>query len=255
MDDEPSGGGLPLFPLVIVVILAGLLLGGVLAHFFGGSNGAPKSVPTAMAVAPLPVESPPAATPPVLATSTPTLAPRPTASPTVMPSATPSVMPSIPPTPRVRPTPKRVASVATHVTPAHAPSATPAAPSTATPIPVAHLPAAPKAMPAASVAAAPKPVAEAPGDDRAAAIVRSYLNALARGDRATAAGYLAHGTPSEVFMDTSARIESIRSANLGTEYKVTADVQTNNGEYYVTFTLAPGPAGLQITDHYAIKPQ
>ena len=57
-------------------------------------------------------------------------------------------------------------------------------------------------------------------------------------------------------MDTSARIQSIRSANVGAEqYKVTADVQTGSGEYFVTFTLEPGPTGLQITDHYAIKPQ
>ncbi|MBV8489362.1 MAG: hypothetical protein JO199_02440 [Candidatus Eremiobacteraeota bacterium] len=38
-------------------------------------------------------------------------------------------------------------------------------------------------------------------------------------------------------------------------YKVTADVTTSNGEYYITFTVAPGPGGLQITDHYAIKTQ
>src|SRR5579863_9608889 len=52
LDDEPSGG-LPLFPLILVVVLAGLLLGGVLAHFFGGSNGA-SSPGKSVAVAPQP---------------------------------------------------------------------------------------------------------------------------------------------------------------------------------------------------------
>ncbi len=93
-------------------------------------------------------------------------------------------------------------------------------------------------------------------DNQATSVVRSYLNALARGDRTTAASYLAHGAPSEAFLDSSSRIESIRSAPTGPqEYKVTADVQTRSGEYYVTFTLEPGPSGLQITDHYSIKTQ
>lgn len=57
-------------------------------------------------------------------------------------------------------------------------------------------------------------------------------------------------------MSTGSHIESIHSASIGAEeYKVTADVQTGSGEYYVTFTLESGPGGLQITDHYAIKPQ
>jgi hypothetical protein len=96
----------------------------------------------------------------------------------------------------------------------------------------------------------------ASGDDRAATVVRSYLEALSRGDRAAAGSYLAHGTPSETFMGSGSHIESIRSASESAgQYKVTADVQTAAGEYFVTFTLESGPTGLQITDHYAIKPQ
>jgi hypothetical protein len=94
------------------------------------------------------------------------------------------------------------------------------------------------------------------GDTQAAAVVRSYLNALARGDRATATSYLAHGTPTETFMSSGAHIASIRSATAGAQqYTVTADVQTSTGEYYTTFTVIQGPIGLQITDHYTIKPQ
>jgi hypothetical protein len=111
-------------------------------------------------------------------------------------------------------------------------------------------------------AATPPPLAPTPaavaetGSDRAASVVRSYLGALARGDRAAATAYLANGTPSENFMNSDAHVQSIRSAsNGGQSYTVTADVQTASGEYYITFTVAPGPAGLQITDHYSIKPQ
>jgi hypothetical protein len=94
------------------------------------------------------------------------------------------------------------------------------------------------------------------GADGAAAVVRSYLQALAQGDRATAISYLAHGTPSETFMDPNARIESVRSTNVGlSQYHVTADVLTASGEYYVTCIVEQGPSGLQITDHYWIKPQ
>jgi hypothetical protein len=101
----------------------------------------------------------------------------------------------------------------------------------------------------------PAPVVPA-ADDRAASLVRSYLGALAGGDKARAASYLAHGTPTETFMNSNSHIESIRSANVGAQqYQVTADVQTASGEYYVTFTVEQGPTGLLITDHYAIKPQ
>ncbi len=86
--------------------------------------------------------------------------------------------------------------------------------------------------------------------------MRSYLGALARGDRSAAAGYLAHGAPSETFMNGNAHIESIRSTSLGPQrYHVTADIETSGGEYYVTFTVEQGASGLQIVDHYAIKPQ
>ena len=84
--------------------------------------------------------------------------------------------------------------------------------------------------------------------------MRSYLGALARGDRATATTYLAHGLPSEGFMDSNARIISVRPESAGSQYKVSADVQTSTGEYFITFTLQQGTGGLQITDHYAIKP-
>jgi hypothetical protein len=57
-------------------------------------------------------------------------------------------------------------------------------------------------------------------------------------------------------MNGESQIESIRSAPLsGSQYRVTADVKASSGEYFETFTVAPGPGGLQIVDHYWIKPQ
>jgi hypothetical protein len=111
------------------------------------------------------------------------------------------------------------------------------------------------AAPLEHTAAPPEQTAAPSGDTRAAAVVRSYLGALAHGDRETATSYLAHGTPTETFMNSGARIASIRTAAGGAEqYTVTADVQTSSGEYYTTFTVQQGPIGLQITDHYTIKP-
>lgn len=251
LDDEPSGG-LPLFPLILVVVLAGLLLGGVLAHFFGGSNGSPAA-PKNVAVAPLPTATP--------------LQPLASPSPSVTSAArrTPTPAPSITPSPKTSLTPKPVATskrvaVATprsSASPGLTPAPTPAA-ATAKPVAATAKPVAATAKPAAATAKPPAatPVAVAGTDDRATSVVRSYLQALSRGDRPGAAAYLAHGTPSETFMGSGSHIESIRSASVGPQaYKVTADVQTASGEYYVTFTLERGPAGLQITDHYAIKTQ
>jgi hypothetical protein len=108
--------------------------------------------------------------------------------------------------------------------------------------------------PAPAAATTPAPNFVSSGPDQAATIVRSYLGALARGDRATATSYLAHGLPSEGFMDANSRIVSVRPQADGSQYKVSADVQTSTREYYITFTLQQGTGGLQITDHYAIKP-
>lgn len=230
-DDEPSGG-MPLFPLVLVVILAGLLLGGALAHFFGG-KGTPRVAPTEIVALPSP---PVTAAPIVTARLTPSSSPS--------RSLAPSPRPSAPST--VRPTPKTRASSITSPTPAGLNVRTPALRTQSPKRPTLVATAAP------SVLTSPSPGVES----RSSAIVRSYLDALARGDRAEASSYLAHGTPSETFMNAESHIESIRSATIGDrQYRVTADVQTTSGEYYVTFTVENGPLGLQITDHYSIKPQ
>jgi hypothetical protein len=111
--------------------------------------------------------------------------------------------------------------------------------------------------PATPAPAAPTPVAHpnAPAGESAASLVRSYLEALAHGDSSSASTYLAGGSPSETFMNGEAQIESVRAApGSNSGYQVTADVKSGGVEYYGTFTVVPGPSGLQITDHYWIRP-
>jgi outer membrane biosynthesis protein TonB len=257
-EEEPSGGGggLPLFPLILVVIFAGLLLGGALAKFFGGRPSSKATPPPAtFTIAPERSAAPiamatRAASPAPTPTTAPTAASKPSSKPSAKPSPAASLAPSTAPSalPSPKPSPKPESSPSprvVYVTPApHRPAAAPNSvftPSAATP--------------AVAAAATPAPNYVPSGPDQAVAIVRSYLGAIARGDRATATTYLAHGLPSEGFMDANSRIVSIRPEAAGNQYKVTADVQTTTGEYYITFTLQQGTGGLQITDHYAIKPQ
>jgi hypothetical protein len=266
--DTEHNGGLPLFPLVLIVVFAGLLLGGILAHFFGGTGPASKAMatpvavltPTASPTSLLP--SPPtrvvAVRPPVRPSPTigSTVAPSPTIGSTVAPSPSPhatttsarSPGPS-PSTAPVSPSPKPTRA---------APLPTPTHVATSAAKPVATASAKPVTKPASTTpgrvaAVTPAPNYVAPGSDQAAGIVRSYLGALARGDRATATTYLASGLPGEVFMDSSARIVSLHASPAGTQYRVTAEIATSTGAYYATFTLESGTGGLQIVDHYSIK--
>jgi hypothetical protein len=112
-----------------------------------------------------------------------------------------------------------------------------------------------RATPQVTIATAP-PATTPPassGSVRAESVVRSYLTAVASGNRALATTYLASGTPGEVFMDSTAHVVALKSSEAGSGYRVSADVVTSNGEYALTFSLSPGASGLQITDHYAIK--
>jgi outer membrane biosynthesis protein TonB len=223
------------------VILAGLLLGGVLAHFFGGSNA-----PQRLAQSPLAQASVPPVTPLPSAPSMASATPSPMVTPTPTPPPAQSPAPTKKPA-KLTPTPTPSAAPAPSATPTRAPA--PVATATRTAIVATTRPIAA----ATSIPAAPP---KAPAADPAASLVRSYLEALARGDRATASTYLASGSASETFMSGEAQIESIRSTpQSNSNYLVTADVKSGGVEYYATFTVAPGPGGLQITDHYYIKPQ
>jgi hypothetical protein len=97
------------------------------------------------------------------------------------------------------------------------------------------------------VSAAPVPATDGPG----ARVVRAYINALRSGDPGTASSYLGNGVPDESFINASTRISSISEThNADGSYKVEADLMTDAGEYYETFTVASG----KILDKTAIKP-
>jgi hypothetical protein len=249
-DDDADRGGLPLFPLVLIVILAGLLLGGALAHFLGGAKDRSSSAVPAVAALPSPTETPT----PILTAPRPIVSLRATLHPLLPPTATPTAVASATPTasPTLRPTPMKTAK------PGRA-AASPAAKAILSPASAAT-PALGRAVsyrtPVPTPTPTPTPATVTP-DDLASTLVRSYIDAVARGDRTTAASYLSQGLPSETWLNSESRIESIHSTSIGPQqYRVTADIiQTNGSEYYMTFTVEQGAAGLQITDHYTIKPQ
>jgi len=247
-----GGGGLPLFPLILVVIFAGLLLGGVLARFFGNGSSTSKATPPPVTY----TTAPEGSTAPLAMV---THSPLPLVKPSAKPSPAASESPSPSPTPKESATPKELPTPKAKPTPE--PTSTPrvvlVTPAPHKPTPGANDVFTPSPEKTATVASAttPAPNYVSAGPDQATSIVRSYIGALARGDRATATTYLAHGLPSETFIDSNARIISVHPESSSSPYKVSADVQTTSGEYFITFTLQQGAGGLQITDHYAIKPQ
>jgi hypothetical protein len=90
--------------------------------------------------------------------------------------------------------------------------------------------------------------------DHAAAIVRAYIGSLARGDSATAAGYLASGLPTESFINpnVTVNVADLRASRTGDgTYAVTTQIVTSKGTYLASFTLRVGTYGMQITDHSA----
>jgi hypothetical protein len=255
--EPPKRGGLPIVPLMVLIVLGGLLLGGLLTKFFGPgpvqtptplpsftplpeatATYAPQNTPTPNAT---PTERLAKATPKAVAASS--RAPSPVASATAAPSlsAPPSSVPASSPTPR----PKIVAAKKTppviFVTPAPQTSAAQIAQA---------------ASPAAAMvagAASPVLITGANSGDHAASIVRAYIAALARGDSATATGYLASGLPSESFInpDVSVNVSDLRTNSSGDGYNVTTQIVTSKGTYIAQFTLKMGPYGMQITDHSA----
>jgi len=110
--------------------------------------------------------------------------------------------------------------------------------------------------PTAASVATPTPVliTGANSADHAAAIVRAYIGSLARGDSATAAGYLASGLPTESFINpnVTVNVADLRTGRTGDGgYAVTAQIVTSKGTYLTSFTLRMGTYGMQITDHSA----
>jgi hypothetical protein len=241
---------------MVLVILGGLLLGGLLTKIFGagGTAQAPTARPS---FTPLP-----GTTATFAPTASPTSIETPTAHPSYKPShaASPSASTSASPSPSAKRSPS-VAVATLH------PTATARATPTIvilTPTPAAtrvalatRAPtAAPTVAPTAASVATPTPVliTGANSADHAAAIVRAYIGSLARGDSATAAGYLASGLPTESFINpnVTVNVADLRTGRTGDGgYAVTAQIVTSKGTYLTSFTLRMGTYGMQITDHSA----
>jgi hypothetical protein len=249
--EPPKRGGIPIIPLMILVVLCGLALGGLLTKFLGtGGAQAPTSAPSftplpestatftsAESLPPSPSPTPshkPAKSSP---SASPSTSPGASASPSASPRATGSA------TPKPKPKATQLVIVLTPTPPAaRAPSI--AAPiATATPPPVVSAP-----------TATPVLITGANTSEHAASIVNAYIAALARGDSSTAAGYLASGLPTESFINPNVTVnvsELRTSRNSDGGYTVTAQIATSKGTYFGTFVVRMGAYGMQITEHSA----
>lgn len=228
-----SGGGeFPLIPAIIVVVLVGLFLGAVFAHYLAAPKNTsnalitvrPTPLPTAVMTAP-----PEPTQPPETPSPKPSATANATSSPSPRPVATSAATPS--------PHPQSTVASATAAPAKTAPPATPKP--VATPTPVLK-----RTM----------PVARATEDTSAAAagVVRSYIDALRNGRPQAAAAYLANGSPDQdSFVDAGARISSLTSSrNANGTYHVDANVVTASGTYAMSFTVS---ASNRITDHVGVK--
>jgi hypothetical protein len=248
--EPPKSGGIPLVPLIVLVILGGLLLGGLLTRFFGNAaNGTrqPASVPSFTPLPGATESGPQPETPSPVPTPSPTSAPSASPSRSAKVSASPAATASAGGTPTASPQATR--SAAPHVV---------AARTTAPPVIIITPSPAPSATPAASPEGTTTPalIAGAASTQHASSIVRSYIGALANGDQSTATGYLASGIPDESFINPNVNVvvSDLRTTqNDDGSFTVTAQIQTAKGSYLETFTLHNGPYGMQITGHSAVR--
>jgi len=220
----------------IVVIVGGWFLGQALAHWLS-----PGEKQVAQAPTPVPVITP-LASPTESAAAT--AAPSPTAEPTSAPTPTPQPLATL--------APMAVPTAAPTIAPTRAPTAAPKIVRTAAPM------VAPTEKPRTTLPVARRPETAAPAsteENPATTTVRSYIDALRRGDPQAAAVYLGNGVPDEDFIDSNTRISSVNSTrNNDGSYKVAVDMQTSKGEYYETFIVAPTDSGSRILGKTAIKP-
>jgi hypothetical protein len=217
----------PLIPILVVVLLAGFVIGASFAFVQRVREGPPRPL------------------------ATPTLPPAITPSP--VQSAALLVSPSPAPSPSVTPTPAASAS----------PSASPAASPSPTASPSAS--ASPAASPLATARATGSPTAEASVDADsdfarlASVVVRQYLAALERGD--DAAAYAAFGVASGAsgvtfvekrYVDQTTRI--VRVSSSGTDDAATVDVELETGgaTYFAQYFLTRSAAGSAVIQRHSI---
>ncbi len=226
---------MPVLLLGLLVVLAGLAIGGLAGRLTAMHAHLPKSVPS---ISPVPTETPTLAP---VSTPTPKTTPTPKPTPSAKPTATPTAKPS--------PSASPVATV------------TPSAEPSATPKPVAKAVATPRATPrtvekkprlpvARKTLPSPAP-APAIGGSSARALVRVYLADLARGDTAGASALLASGSP-DTFIDGTLQIGSVVSAPTANgAQSVTAQIIVGVKHYTMTFSVGERSGHALILSHAA----
>lgn len=259
----------PLFPLLIVVILGGFGLGALISR---GFQKPAATTTTSTTVAALPAQSPAASELPVATASG-----SPEATPSAKPSAHPTphrvALTTAKPSPSPSAEPSRAAQPTASAAPTSNPAtpkpvtAQPATPKPATPKPVAPKPITPKPITPKPVTPKPpttKPAATPPptGAGAAAATARSYLDALIRGDFASANTALGRGPdgtgfPEQEAVDRTSRINEVHTLSNGDgTYKIEIEVAGKKGTFYCTFQAARNEASaFFLSDHYCIRIQ
>ncbi len=271
----PPGGGVPLVPILIAVVVLGFVIGAGLS-LVGKRGPTPQNVvvttrattaATETPVTPAPTEAP--ASPEPTSRS-----PKPTSAPTEFPSATPAPAKTSRATPRATSAPS-AAPTRAPATPAPV-TAAPATPALATHAPiVTNAPARPPvaavaAIPArattkaAPASATPQLDAPAPSDDSdsefaklATAVVRQYIAAVARGDDATARAAFGSGAPETLaetgILNASTRIQHIEARSAGDNATVNVDLRTASGLYFGQYTVHRTSSGAALIANHAIN--
>jgi len=267
--DDRTGGGrgwLPTVAMALGVIVAGLGIGALIAVLMQRTTE----------------KAEPGATPVVLATTAPQAAPLftrpPIAIATIAPPRTPRPSPSASATATAEPSPSPSPSPSPTQSPAAEPTATATEPPAQTAPPIPTVKPAAAAVRVAAAAAAPteaadKPEATAtplattapatPGapagsayDAHAEAVVRRYVEALARGDEKSAYAALGgSGTLSEEsFLDPSAQIVSMKVTRIdAANASVGCEIVSAKGRYYGTYHVTAATSGPYISEHDYIK--
>ncbi|MDH2909758.1 MAG: hypothetical protein PXZ07_06550 [Candidatus Eremiobacteraeota bacterium] len=224
---------MPVLLLGLLVVLAGLAIGG----FAGRLTAMHAHLPTSL----------------------PSISPVPTETPTLAPVATPT--PKRTPKPKVTPSPKPTPKASARPSPSESPSPSPTPSSTATPSPApsrapnaAATPHIGAKKPKVSIerTARPSPVPSAAVAGSAArALVRVYLADLARGDTSGASALLAAGSP-DTFIDGTLQITSVTSAPTASgAQSVTANIIVGVKHYVMSFLVGESGGALRILSHQA----
>jgi hypothetical protein len=272
---RPPGGGLPLVPILIAVVVLGFVVGAGLSLV--GKRGPAQNVivnAPATATATKPPATPAPTEPPASLAPASKNSPEPTEAPTDVPSATPappkaSRPPAADASPRATPHASAAAVAPSTHPPATAVPAT-AAPATHAPTDaparVAVATKAPARVPSTVVAATAPPQLEAPAasDDTdsefaklATAVVRQYIAAVARGDDATARAAFGPDAPASLaeagIVNASTRIQHIEARSAGDNATVNVDLRTATGLYFGQYTVHRTSSGAALIANHAIN--